>query len=138
MIHSTKPVKVNAWVDKEIAPVVQALNKFTEIITVDSCQGGDGQNAYVHFICNSNDDALYHFVKDTSRMLSQNISCSDGFCLRIEWVAGSDYPMATLSMEPNMIGPLSKAMESAVFNGDHKNPFSGDTKHREPHSSRAS
>jgi len=47
--HSTINIKVNAAVDKKIAPLVLALNKFDGIFTIDSCEGSQTQPAYVYF-----------------------------------------------------------------------------------------
>ena len=38
-MHTEKLVKVNAWVDERIAPVVEALNAFPMVETFSSCQG---------------------------------------------------------------------------------------------------
>lgn len=42
--HREIPVKVNAFVDEGIAPLVVALNEFGGVVTVDSCEGRDGMS----------------------------------------------------------------------------------------------
>ena len=42
-MHHEVPVKVTAWVDEGIAPLVLALNELPGVQTLDSCQGGDQQ-----------------------------------------------------------------------------------------------
>jgi len=39
MIHSQTVVKVNAYVDKGIADIVQTLNNFKKLYTIESCEG---------------------------------------------------------------------------------------------------
>jgi hypothetical protein len=36
------PVKINAFVDEAIAPVVRALNRFPRLVTTASCEGAGG------------------------------------------------------------------------------------------------
>lgn len=47
--HREVAVKVNAYVDEGIADLVSALSEVPGLVTMESCQGGDGQDAYVHF-----------------------------------------------------------------------------------------
>ena len=47
--HKELPVKVNAFVDEGIADLVRALSDVPSLVTMESCQGGDGQDAYVFF-----------------------------------------------------------------------------------------
>lgn len=35
--HHEIPVKVTAWVDEGVAPLVCVLNEFEDVMTVDSC-----------------------------------------------------------------------------------------------------
>ena len=47
--HKEVPVKVNAFVDEGIADLVQALSEMPGLVTMESCQGGDGHDAYVFY-----------------------------------------------------------------------------------------
>jgi hypothetical protein len=47
--HREVPIKVNAWVDEGIADLVRALSDVPGLVTMESCQGGDGQDAFVIF-----------------------------------------------------------------------------------------
>ena len=47
--HKEVPVKVNALVDEGVADLVEALSEVPELVTLESCQGGSGQDAYVFF-----------------------------------------------------------------------------------------
>lgn len=45
--HLETCIKVNARVDVGIAPLVTALNEFEAVETIESCQGGEGHQAFV-------------------------------------------------------------------------------------------
>lgn len=47
--HAQVPVKVNAMVDEGIAQLVEALSAVPGLVTLESCQGGNGRDAYVIF-----------------------------------------------------------------------------------------
>jgi hypothetical protein len=48
--HREVQVKVNAFVDEGIAPLVAALSHVDGLVTLESCQGSaGGRDAYVHF-----------------------------------------------------------------------------------------
>ena len=135
MAHDTIPIKVNAWVDKDIAPLVEAISVFPQIVTVDSCQGGSDEKAYVHFVCESDEDVLHALVRSLSRAMNTLLPTADAARVQIEWVAGSDYPMATLVVEPKLIGSLTEVVRS-VANSDHTTASSCDTARTTPHNSR--
>lgn len=47
--HRETIVKVNALADEGVAELVVALSAISGLITLESCQGGDGRDAFVHF-----------------------------------------------------------------------------------------
>lgn len=47
--HRSVEVKVNALVDEGVADLVATLSGVSGLVTMESCQGGDGQDAYVYF-----------------------------------------------------------------------------------------
>jgi hypothetical protein len=47
--HPEVPIKVTAWVDEGVAPLVAALNSLDGVMTLDSCQGDSEKGAYVLF-----------------------------------------------------------------------------------------
>ena len=47
--HKQKFIKVNAPVDSKIADLVGSLSIFPQLRTIESCQGGPGQSAWVCF-----------------------------------------------------------------------------------------
>jgi len=48
--HKEVEVKVNAVVDEGVADLIVALSDVPGLVTMESCQGGDGQDAYVFFV----------------------------------------------------------------------------------------
>jgi hypothetical protein len=47
--HKEVSVKVNALADEGVAELVSALSEIDGLVTLESCQGGEGQDAFVHF-----------------------------------------------------------------------------------------
>lgn len=47
--HKEVEVKVNALVDEGVADLIVALSTVPGLVTMESCQGGNGQDAYVFF-----------------------------------------------------------------------------------------
>ena len=90
--HVEVPVKVNAWVDKGVMPLVSALNEFKEVWTTDSCEG-EGDFAYVHFAhCGSPED-FFDFLQQLSRKMGLKIAADNEYRFTLEWVAGSERPL---------------------------------------------
>ncbi len=82
-MHPEVPIKVNAWVDQRLAPVVEALNAFPTVETFSSCQG-DG---HIYFRVRGEPEDLFRFIVDLARDLTEEISDSCcGFRLQLEWV----------------------------------------------------
>lgn len=49
-MHQQVCIKVNAWVDEKIAPVIEAMAKIDGLITFDSCQNlNDNGEAFIIF-----------------------------------------------------------------------------------------
>lgn len=106
-MHETSSVKVNAYVDKGITPIVEALSLRHEIITVDSCQGGEdrgiddiGRDAYVYFVSDEPSDFLEKYVVRLSEAIN-------GYA-KVSMCSGSSSPMAIITIESNK-GKIYKA-----------------------------
>jgi hypothetical protein len=84
--HLEVPIKVNAWVDERLAPVVEALNASPMVETFSSCQG-DG---HVYFHVRGEPWELFCFVAGLARTLEEEVSdnCC-GFKLRLEWLGSN-------------------------------------------------
>ena len=135
MRHTEIPIKVNAWVDQGIAPLVNALNLSDEIITLDSCEGADNTRAHVYFSCYRGADALLDVVRELAKGLSDRLDGDDGYCFRIEWAAGSREPIAALLVSRNHITTVAQAVEAALPSVAPKMASSCGTKYKAPHNS---
>ena len=85
-VHSEVLIKVNAWVDKRIAPIVEALNAFSIVETFSSCQG-DG---HIYFNVRGEPRELFSFIEDLANALTTEIgnNCC-AFKLRLEWLGSN-------------------------------------------------
>ena len=108
--HLEVPVKVNAWVDEGIAPLVSALNDFPRVFTVASCESDDEWGAYVMFsYCGSSREAAC-FASDLGTALG---SLAPEFQLQVEWRAGGEGdPHLTLTCPPGQVGRLAEALNA--------------------------
>jgi hypothetical protein len=80
--HQEIPVKVTAWVDEGVAPLVTALNEFERVMTVDSCQGDAAKGAYVLFSYRGEGKEAACVASDLGRVLAP---LSPEFLLQAEW-----------------------------------------------------
>ena len=114
--HLQTAVKVNAQVDKGIAPLVEALSSWPEIVTVSSCEGNKQRDAYVAFHVLSDDwQELGAFMRKLSLDLGKNDSLSDRpFSLAVEWYAGGINPLGYLRVSRQHIQVLAEAINSAA------------------------
>ena len=60
--HRETSVKVNAWVDEGVVPLVAALSPFENVVTLDSCQEHGAGEAYVSFQIGRDWRGLAEFV----------------------------------------------------------------------------
>jgi hypothetical protein len=75
--HAQISIKVNAKVDRGVAPLVEALSEFPDVVTLSSCEGSDGQQAFVAFVVGNSD------LKETGEFvanLSQSLGKFPGLC----------------------------------------------------------
>lgn len=96
--HPEVPIKVNAWVDAGVAPLVEALSEFEDVWTLSSCeQDQSGQltpyAAYVMFRYQGSGSRAAVFGAE----LVESLGDSTPFCLQTDWRAGNDGPVLTIS-----------------------------------------
>jgi len=121
-------VKVNAPVDKGIAPLVSALSRVSELETLSSCQGRKRQaeaNVYFHLgtwkeIC---DFAFGRLVPALARI--------GGWSVSVEVFNGSK-PMAKLSCTAEGLPNFTSAVRSAI--NDRKCGYSHGKGYKAPRS----
>jgi len=121
-MHHEIPIKVTAWVDEGVAPLVVALNEFDGVITLDSCEGGE-RGAYVLFT-HRRDSA------DFAARLARSLGDSTEYLLQLEWrPSGEGDPLVALSCPRELVGGLADALNAC------RTRLSGDgNRDREPRS----
>lgn len=114
MAHQPVTIKVNAQVDEGIAPLVEALNAIPSIFTVSSCEGGDGEQAYVAFHVGDQWQDIGAFIDRLSAELGHDDTVSDvPFSLSIEWYAGGGTPTGYVKVPHQHVMALASAIRSA-------------------------
>jgi hypothetical protein len=91
--HREIPVKVTAWIDEGVVPLVLALNGFPGVMTLDSCQGDPGQRPASVFFCLRGETVT--FAERLAATLTRFADRCD-YTLTVEWRAGADEPIFRL------------------------------------------
>lgn len=108
--HKEIPVKVNAWVDEGIAPLVEALSRYENVWTLASCEDDQSEarrGAYVMFAYEG--DGAAQFADDLASRVHQTA------VLEVEWQLGEDQPpVLTLSCPPSQVREVARALRSAA------------------------
>lgn len=102
-------IKINALVDKDIVPLVQALNSFDCVLTVDSCQGDNNNAAYVYFVYAGEHENEVRFFYWLANELRKKTKCDYEFT--ISWLSENKNAMAKLLTQPQHINSLSMVIE---------------------------
>jgi hypothetical protein len=107
--HHEIPIKVTAWVDKDVAPLVLALNEFEDVVTLDSCQGNEEQLGHV-FFCNRGDARTAAlFAANFAATLASHDDVAD-YYLTAEWKPGADEPIFRLACPARHIDGLARVL----------------------------
>jgi len=122
-VHKQVVVKVNAFADETIAPLVEALNRFERIETIDSCQGYGGRPAYVYFRFRGSPREFLVFLQRLSVNLGTRLdSCCD-YSVRAEWLAGAKEPRGQLWVRSDYVPILAEALlgvhQGVALNAEH-------------------
>jgi hypothetical protein len=113
--HKETLVKVNAFVDEGVAPLVLALNSIEGVITLDSCERDvvSGE-ASVYFQYGTGWQELGNLVEALARALrSLNLCC--GFSASLEWFGSNDRPRAHLSVKPEHVADVAAAIRPGLL-----------------------
>jgi hypothetical protein len=106
--HREVPIKVTAWIDEGVVPLVEALNTYPQVVTVASCEGHDDDHgAYVLFNCEGQDPA--EFASELGRALSDE---RVGYLLRAEWRPGNEVALLELACPRDEVGDLAAAVSA--------------------------
>lgn len=128
--HPEGLVKVNAWVDQGVAPLVEALSLLDGLVTLDSCQGSevDAPDAYVRFRVGTSAAELAPFLSDLSARLGAIRPQPGYYTLSLEWHNGGVEAFARLSVAPPVVRALSEALlsvaQTIASEADHLAVFS--------------
>jgi hypothetical protein len=112
-MHEQISIKVNAECDKEIAPLILALNEIQGLITLDSCQQGVYGEAYVFFTYGTNWQQTGYLMNELSLHLREKGVCCE-CVLRLEWVGSNDRPRAKLVCDTGHVGGIADIISSSA------------------------
>ena len=105
--HIQTTIRVNAECDKGVAPLVSALNELDGVITLDSCEHGAFEGAFVFFTYGDTWQDLAHLLQTISSELCKN-HLNYGYTLRIEWFGSNERPRAQILVFPEHVVALAE------------------------------
>lgn len=103
--HNQIQVKVNALVDEGIADLVTALATVPDLITLESCQGGEGADAFVHFRLGGWQEAGRFLFEELAPKLPTDLRAD--IAMRLEAYGTSGTALGTLTMNPRAVSALA-------------------------------
>jgi hypothetical protein len=115
--HQEIPVKVTAWIDEAVAPLVSALNEHPRVLTLDSCQGDAERPAHVFFCFRGSGQAAALFAADLGSALAPHEDAAD-YSLTAEWRPGTDEPVFRLGCPTDHVGDLAVVLSEACAPAD--------------------
>jgi hypothetical protein len=115
-VHQEVPVKVTAWVDEGIAPLVLALNELPGVQTLDSCQGSTQRPAHVFFAHRGDAKTAAAFAADLGAALAPHDDAAD-YTLTAEWRPGTDQPVFRLACPTAQADKLAAVLSLASVSG---------------------
>jgi hypothetical protein len=118
--HKQVPAKVTAYVDEGIKELVEVLNGFPEVQTIDSCEGDNDWLALVSMFYGIDGEANLHKMIDFAQYLVDSIRgavfksksmvlpcLTSEIAVSIEWL-GKSYPVITIEMPHDAIAPITR------------------------------
>jgi hypothetical protein len=109
--HTELLVKVNAWVDQNVAPLVEVLNELDSVVTLESCESGDDGWAWVRFTTHSP-----RALRSTVEAVAASLCGLDlPTAVSIEWWYGGTTPSALLKCAPDAIRDTADAIRPSVL-----------------------
>lgn len=103
-------VRVNTWVDELVAPLVEALNDFPDLMTLDSSGQPNGP-AWVTF--SHRDDSpegILGFIQAIAAELQQRLGSDSGCRVGLQWEVGGGRSLAKIEAPAAAVGGLSHAL----------------------------
>lgn len=127
--HKEVPVKVTAWADEGVVPLVEALSEFPWIITIDSCQD-NGRGAHVFFRHYGDNEEGALFAAALGAALAPYSETAE-YRLQATWHAGWDEPRFELACPTDGVKRLADAISAC-----RKSASPCGSLHKAPRSSR--
>lgn len=110
-MHIETPVKVNAFVDEGIAKLIDALSEVPKLVTLESCQGGNGSDAYVIFRLGGWRDVGSFLYDDLlPKMLPDLRAC----CSLTLQIYDTDNAQATISVDSSAVEQLVDCLNDVI------------------------
>lgn len=110
--HREIPVKVTAWIDEGIVPLVLALNALPNVETLDSCQGRQDKPAHVYFRYRGDARAVTRFIAALAALLTPHERLAD-YTLIARWRPGTDEPLFQLACPTEHSSALARIINEA-------------------------
>lgn len=111
-MHEQVCIKVNACVDKAIAPLIEALSSIEGVVTMESCQEWFPKEACVLFYYGFNLtdwEALGRLCFGLAEKI-RKYSPDSGCIVSLEWQGNNDQPWGRLVVRPEYIGEVTDAL----------------------------
>jgi hypothetical protein len=109
--HQEVPIKLTAWIDQGVVPLVEALDDFEDVLTVASCEDDGTQGAYVLFRLRGTSDQATDFASALAADFNSEPGAS--YLLQAEWRPGESQPLLTLSCPPDQVPLLASLINSS-------------------------
>lgn len=110
--HKAVRIQVNAWVDVGVARLVEALNACPDVVTLDSCQGGDEGPTYVLFTTPDPADLLT-LVPRMADHLAQVPECRA--TISLDWWCGAEIPTGRITCPPSDVDAVGAHLQTGFF-----------------------
>lgn len=106
--HKQTTVKVNALVDEGVAELVAALSAVPGLVTLESCQGGNGTDAFVLFRVGDWRETGRFLFEQLAPRLTPDLRAM--VAMRVEAYGIAKSALGSLSMDPRAIMPLTRCV----------------------------
>ena len=110
--HPQTWVHVNAQVDEAVAEVVSTLNELPGLMTVQSCQGGDGKPAYIYFYFGDWEQVCRFVFTKLGPAVRE--AAGEEPMISVE-VFNDSPPMAKLTFDPEATSSIASGVRRAVY-----------------------
>lgn len=120
-MHKQVNAKVNARVDQEMAPLIEALSMFSKLETIESCQGSDLQEPWVCF--RYGEEGWRDLSKFVFEYLNPQLDQLVGDAMRISIRPSFNGAIADFSVRKDQLNSVVRAVEKIsanllIINGD--------------------